>query len=589
MARRTRARDATLADAVARAEQAEELLDQAQRLAGIGSWDADVRRGTAWWSAEQYRLLEVDATEAVGFDTFLSRVHPDDRDMAREARERAERDAEPYDYLCRVILPSGRERILHARGDPVLDDEGRVVRLHGTTQDVTDAEQTRAALEQSRAELVHQALHDQLTRLPNRALIEDRLGHALELQRRDGGVVAVLFVDVDRFKRTNDGLGHDVGDQVLVEVARRLREVVRDGDTVARFGGDEFVVVAEGLRDANDAEAAACRIIDGFRRPLLVGERALTVSVSVGIAVSGPSGENGLTDPLLMVRDADSAMYRAKEAGRDRYAFFDASAREVAERRLELEQGLRHAIDAGELEFHYQPQFSLTDGSLAGAEALMRWKHPRDGLLRPAEFIPLAEESGLIEGLGAWGVREGCRQAARWADRCRTSRVAPPQVVVNVAVLHLTAPGFVEHLEACLGGEGLGVGALCIEITESLPIPDLDAAFRRLKDVRALGVDISLDDFGTGYSSLGHFSTLPIDWVKIDQSFVAALGQDATALAVIESVIRIAETRSIKTVGEGVETAEQAEMLRDLGCGFAQGYHFARPMPAAELEQRFLR
>jgi EAL domain-containing protein (putative c-di-GMP-specific phosphodiesterase class I) len=277
-------------------------------------------------------------------------------------------------------------------------------------------------------------------------------------------------------------------------------------------------------------------------------------------------------------------MYRAKDEGRNRYAFFDESAREVAEQRLQLEQDLRLAIQAAELAFHYQPQFSLTDGSLVGAEALVRWDHPADGLRRPGEFVPLAEESGLIEALGAWGVREACRQAAAWAHHASV-----PQVVVNVAVHHLTAPGFVEHLASCLRTEGLGPGALCVEITESLPIPDLDAAFRRLKDVRALGVDISLDDFGTGYSSLGHFSTLPIDWVKIDQSFVRALGHDATALAVIESVIRIAETRSIKTVAEGVETDEQVTALRELGCGYAQGYHFAQPMPADEFERRFLR
>jgi EAL domain-containing protein (putative c-di-GMP-specific phosphodiesterase class I) len=287
----------------------------------------------------------------------------------------------------------------------------------------------------------------------------------------------------------------------------------------------------------------------------------------------------------VLIRDADTAMYWAKEAGRNRYVFFDDSTRAIAERRLRLEQDLRAAVHTGELEFFYQPQFSLCDGSLVGVEALLRWHHPREGLLLPDDFIPLAEESGLIEALGAWGVREGCHQAAEWA----TSHRASPQIVINVAVRHLTAPGFVEHLESCLRAGGLGAGAVCIEITESLPIPDFEMATHRLEEVRALGVEISLDDFGTGYSSLVHFRTLPIDWVKIDRSFVGALDHDATVRAVIESVIRIAETRGIKTVAEGVERAEQLDALRSLGCGYAQGYHFARPMRAADLEDTFLR
>ncbi len=567
-----------LEDRLARAET---LLAESQALGGIGSWAHDVATATSWWSDEQFRLLGFEpGSIEPGFPSFLLRLHPDDRAVAAAARERATTLGEPYDLRCRVQLPDGSERVLQARATVVFDEHGNPSRLNGTTLDITDHERSRAALEASTAALAHQAMHDPLTGLPNRALIEDRLSHALDLQRRIGGCVGVLFVDVDRFKLANDGLGHAAGDELLIAVGQRLRDVVRTGDTVARTGGDEFVIVCEGLANAADAEVAATRIVDGFARPLTCGARELSVSVSVGISVSGAmGGESAET----LIRDADTAMYRAKDAGRNQFAFFDEASRALSQDRLELEQDLREAPRTGELHFDYQAQFQTGTRKLIGAEALIRWDHPTRGLLQPAAFVPLAEESGLIESIGAWGVREACRQAAAWARR--TDGL---QIVVNVAVRQLLAPGFVELVADALDAASLAPTLLCLELTESSALVDLDQAIRRLDEVRALGVEVSLDDFGTGYSSLGHFSRLPISWVKVDRSFVGALHDDPTARAVVESVIRIAATRDIRVVAEGVETHEQLDLLTRLGCGYVQGFLLARPASAAAFEAEHL-
>ena len=464
----------------------------------------------------------------------------------------------------------------------------------------------RAELE---GRLAHMALHDGLTGLPNRTLLNERLGHALERASGGGGArsgegsVAVLFLDLDDFKVVNDSLGHGQGDRLLVAVAERLSACLRPGDTLARLGGDEFVVLLEDVAGARGAEAVAERMGGALREPFDLGDgREVSASGSIGIALSTGSGTGSGTGPGCtaedLLRDADVAMYASKKGGKGRYEVFDPGMGERARERLELEIGLRRALERGEFVVHYQPKVSMGSGGVEGYEALVRWEHPEEGLLAPGGFVPCAEETGLIVPLGAWVLEEACRQAQRWRAEWRagpapfagTPGAAPPTVSVNLSPRQFGDPGLVGEVERTLRKTGLDPAALTLEITEGVVADDAEVAARRLGELKALGVGIAIDDFGTGYSSMSYLRRFPVDVLKIDRSFVAALGEDEEAEAIVGAMTDLARALGLRVVAEGVETAEQLEKLRGMGDGtegdLAQGYYFARPLPAEELSGR---
>ncbi|MBV9255127.1 MAG: EAL domain-containing protein [Actinobacteria bacterium] len=425
-------------------------------------------------------------------------------------------------------------------------------------------------------QLAHQALHDPLTGLPNRGLLIDRLEQALARRARTGGGLAVLFLDVDRFKLVNDGLGHGAGDELLKAVAARLLHVVRPSDTVARFGGDEFVVVCEEATDEPTAVSLANRICESLSDRIEVGSRRMQVTVSVGIALAEP----GRTDPEAVLRDADAAMYRAKERGRARVELFDSSLRERVMERLDAEAALRQAIDGEELRLVFQPEVSLADGTVVGVESLLRWQHPEKGLLGPGAFLPMAEETGLIVQMGTWALEEACRHATEWRGN---NLDAPPFVVwVNLSARQLCEPGLSDRVREILERTGADPTMLGIEITESVLMEDIDAVGAALTALEALGLKLAIDDFGTGFSSLSYLKQFPVHMLKVDQSFVAGLGQDDGDSAIVRAVIELAHSLGLTCVAEGVETAQQMSALRRLGCDSAQGYYFDRPgSPAA--------
>ena len=556
-------------DALARLAESERALAEAQRLAAIGSWDWDVLADTVTWSDELYRIVGVERGRfEIGFDSYLALMHPDDRELLRREMETALRTTEPFRFQHRVIRPSGEVRTIDSRGRVELDADGRVVRMLGTGQDVTERRAAERLLE-------HQALHDPLTGLPNRALFLDRLEHALARARRPGSSLAVYFCDVDDFKDVNDSLGHDAGDELLIALPPRLREGLRAGDTVARFGGDEFVILCEELASESEAIRIAERIGEAFALPFELEGRPHHLSVSVGVVFA----RGGAATAAEALRDADAAMYRAKARSKGGFELFDAQMRASLVTRLQTEADLRRALEERELRLHWQPVVALGRSgdadAFVGAEALVRWQHPERGLLAPAAFVPVAEDSGLIAPLGAWVLEEACRQAVAWGG----TRV----VSVNLSPRQLSHSDVPALLERTFEETGVDPGLLELEITENVLMEQSTGALATLRRLKAMGVRLVLDDFGTGWSSLAYLKRFPLDGLKIDREFVAGLGSSAEDTAIVAAVLSMASALELAVVAEGVETDAQLAWLRARGCGCAQGYLLGRPMPAEQL------
>ena len=434
-----------------------------------------------------------------------------------------------------------------------------------------------AALRASEARLRHQATHDALTGLPNRALFHERLTRALDLPATPDDAVAVLFLDLDRFKIINDSLGHEAGDSLLVLAATRLRAALRPADTAARLGGDEFTILLEGIAGEMTAAAVAARIVDLFAPPFTIGRHQIVASVSIGIAV----GTVGQDRPAELLRRADIALYGAKNGGRARYVLFDAAMSDAALERLELESDLRAAIECEAFQLYYQPLVDLATGRIERVEALIRWPRNVQGLVQPDRFIPLAEETRLIVPLGRWGLREACRQAYAW----RAAGSYPElKISVNLSATEFAQPGLVAAVEGILRDTRLDATALELEITESVIMADVVATSATLRELKRLGVRLAIDDFGTGYSSLSYLKRFPVDTLKIDKTFVDGLGHNADDEAIVRAMIGIAQALGLQLVAEGIETAVQAARLRELGCTLGQGYHFAPPGPPAMIE-----
>lgn len=450
-----------------------------------------------------------------------------------------------------------------------LDFRGAAARL-AVAQDVTE----RATLER---ELEHRAFHDVMTGLPNRARFLDRLNQAQQRAARDLRPLAVLFVDLDHFKDINDSFGHEAGDQLLVDVAHRLQRTIRTTEMLARFGGDEFTVLLGELRSAGEAVKIAARINELFQGPFVVAGHERVITVSIGIILSLQGQDN----PADLLRFADIALYRAKAGGRNRYAVFDTTMSAGALSRAELEHELAHAIEAGELCLHYQPKVALNTGRPLGIEALVRWHHPTRGLVPPDAFIPLAEDTGLIVPLGAWVLRESCRQLVQW-HRANPA-TSDLQVSVNLSVRQIEDARFLDVVRDALAETGLPASSLQLEVTESMLADDTERTIDTLTRLRALGIQVAIDDFGTGYSSLSYLTRFPVDTVKIDQGFVRAINERTDNAAIIQAIVGLAQTFSLEVVAEGIETFEDQKRLSDLGCTVGQGYLFSHPLAAASV------
>jgi len=452
----------------------------------------------------------------------------------------------------------------------VRDPSGNLVRFVSVFNDITE-------LHHKDQHIRHQAFHDALTGLPNRSLLQDRLDHAIEIARRETRQLAVMFIDLDRFKVVNDSLGHDVGDSLLVTVTSRLKECMRRSDTIARLGGDEFVVVLSDFAAASEVAEVAEKIVASVMQPLELKGHEVHVGASIGIALYPQDGN----DVTSLMKGADTAMYRAKDAGRSTYRFFDAKVDGETVERLKMEAALRHAVENHEFELYYQPKIDLKSGAISGAEALIRWNNPERGLVPPDRFIPLAEETGLILPIGDWVVDEACRQLAAWRDR----GVPPVRVAVNVSARQFMNDRFYERVAKLLKQYDLAPEMLEVELTESTVMADPERAIRQLQKLRDIGLAVSVDDFGTGYSSLSYLKKLPLNTIKIDRSFVRHLDLESDNAAIVRAILGLGAALGMSAIAEGVETEGEELYLQNVGCDVAQGFKYSKPVPAIDFEQ----
>ncbi|MFA5082070.1 MAG: EAL domain-containing protein [Hydrogenophilaceae bacterium] len=544
--------------------RSEENLNRAQAVARTGSWYLNIQLNRLEWSAETYRMFGIAQTTPMNLELLLAHIHPDDREPLLVAWDAA-LHGDAYDIEHRILV-GGEVRWVHERAELSFDANGHPLFAVGTVQDVTD-------LRLARQQVEFMAHHDALTRLPNRILARDRFEQAIALAARESRKVALLFLDLDNFKNINDTLGHQAGDHLLQQVVGRLNEAVRSSDTISRQGGDEFLVILSGLEDENGADAVARHIVERLGQPIEVDGQELHTSGSIGISIFPDDGDE--FDTLL--KKADMAMYSAKESGRATYRFFTEEMNVHAFERLQMQNRLRHALAQDEFLLHYQPQVDLKSGRILGFEALLRWHNKELGLVMPGRFIPVAEESGLILPIGAWVLREACRQAREWQD---SLGVRVP-VAVNLSALQFRRGGLVETITGVLAETGLEPGLLELELTESMLLHDIDAVLAAMDRIRELGVNMSIDDFGTGYSSLTYLKRLPVNRLKIDQSFVRDMMADPDDASIVRAIIQMAHSLKLIVIAEGVEEVEQALWLEREGCEQAQGYHFSRPLPAA--------
>jgi diguanylate cyclase (GGDEF)-like protein/PAS domain S-box-containing protein len=550
-------------------KESEERYALAARGSNDGLWDWNLSANVVHFSPRWKAMLGYEEGEMGDKpEEWFDRIHDADRDRVKEEIAAHQKGLTPhFESEHRVLHKEGSFRWMLSRGVAVHDASGNVLRMAGSQTDITEGK-----------------VSDPLTGLPNRLLFIDRVGRLVRhSKRRKDHLFAVLFLDLDGFKMINDSMGHLIGDQLLLGVAHRLEKCLRATDTiarigetftVARLGGDEFTVLLDHIKDPSDAKRAAERMMKALAPPFILAGKEVFTSVSIGIALSNPAYEQ----PEDILRDADTAMYRAKSLGKARYEVFDADMRASVMARLQLETDLRHALERGEFRNFYQPIVALVSGEIAGFEALLRWQHPTRGLLGPSEFIPVAEETGLIRELGWWNLREACRQISEW----RAGLIAHSNLTisVNLSAKQFLQPNLVEDIRKLLVELALPPAALKLEITESTVMADPLAAVEMLQQIKSLGIRLAIDDFGTGYSSLSYLHRFPLDTLKIDRSFISVMEEDGEGMEIARSIVPMANNLRLDVVAEGVETIQQVALLKKLECKYGQGYYFSRPLSA---------
>ena len=547
----------------------------AARAANDGLWDWDMVLGHVYYSTRWKTMLGLsDETVGDGPNEWLQRIHPEDRDAVdAELKAHLAGGSEIFQNEHRLRHRQGSYIWVLCRGVAVRDESATPTRIAGGMIDITDRKMAED-------QLLHGAFYDSLTDLPNRSLLLDRIGQCIARCRRHSTFsFAILFMDLDRFKTVNDSLGHITGDLLLKDFARRMEKVLRPVDTIARLGGDEFVILLEDVQEERDAIRVAQRVRDVLATPFAVNEMELNLTASIGIA----AGSGRYARPEDIIRDADTALYAAKSLGRNRFTVFDETMHAHAVRTLILENDLRRAIERKQFVLYYQPIVSALRRKLCGFEALIRWNHPERGWIQPIEFIPLAEETGLIIPLGVWVLRTACQQLKQWQEL--QSGKSPLTMNINISARQFTQPQFIFDIEGILSETGLDPSSVKLEITESLLMENSKTVVPIFDRIRSLGVQLVIDDFGTGYSSLAYLHTYPLEGIKIDRSFILGLERSEREVNIVRTMITLAKNLQLSVTAEGVENLKQLQMLQELSCDTIQGYFFSKPVPPAEAEQ----
>ncbi len=533
--------------------------------------------GNVVLASDYFKHLEgVDEMGYIGknvFDVYEKEI----AQVLWDSDKEATRSLEPVENEVEMRHKDGSHHIYWMVKFPLKDKQDKTFGVCTICTDITERKQAEDALREQQSRLNYMAFHDSLTALPNRALFYDRISHGLARAKRSGNQLVLMLLDLDRFKYINDSLGHDAGDVLLKTLSGRLQESVRDMDTVARLGGDEFVVLLEGIQDSEDITSVAQKILLNVASPLNIVGHEISTSASIGISVYPEDGED--TDTLL--KNADIAMYKAKESGKNNFKFYTEGMNASAVNFLLLENDLRRAIETDQLMLYFQPQFDLQTGSLMGMEALVRWNHPDRGIVSPANFIPLAEETGLIVPLGDWVLRTSCAQQKKWLETGKYTR----KVAVNLSPRQFREKNFPARVAEILANADLPAQYLELEITESSAMEHAGETINMMNELNAMGLSLAIDDFGTGYSSLAYLKRFPIQKLKIDRSFISDIAVDQNDAAIANSIISLAHNMSLNVVAEGVENDDQAELLRQRGCDMAQGFYFAKPMSVEQLDK----
>ena len=563
--------------------RSESRLELAQRIARIGNWDWNPKTNRFTMSNELCRLVGVRPQDFAGtFEAFLALVHADDRPIVTGALQKLIGQQTPCDIDHRIVLPNGTDFIIHLQAEAVREEETDDITVIGTAQDITERKQAERAIHQL-------AYYDSLTGLANRVLFKDRLSNALSYAARHHQHLATLFIDLDRFKIINDTLGHTVGDLLLTHVAERLSDSVRQSDSVsrhadhepvhalARLGGDEFTILLTALPQPEDAGRVARRILESLAHPFSIDGHEIFISASIGISIFPSDGST--VEALL--KNADTAMYHAKEQGRNNCQYYSSGLNAAAAERLDLENELRRALEREEFVVFYQPKLNIHSRRILGAEALVRWKHPKRGLVPPGVFLNAAIDTGLIRSMDEWVLREACRQVKAW-EKAGLPAITISANVSNSLFHGRTLPATVAD---ALRDSGLNPAQLELELTESIAMRDVEASVTMLEGLRTMGVRLSIDDFGTGYSSLSYLQRFPLSRLKIDQSFVRDLLTNENNVKITRAIIAMAHSLNLSVLAEGVETEGQLARLREEGCDEVQGYLFSRPVCAEDFEK----
>lgn len=556
-------------------------LSYAQRIARMGSWEWNVENDRMRWSDAVYEIFNVDPQELdKTYQAFLNYIHPLDKELVNSAVEEALTKNKPYSIDHQILLPDGRERFVHSEAKIIADKNGKPVRMAGIMQDITERKEAEKQIR-------NLAYFDSLTGLPNRILFKENLEHALAHAARKNSKVATLFLDLDRFKWINDTMGHSVGDKLLQEFAARLSKSVRKSDSIthdnlnqpyysiARLGGDEFTIILDDINRSQDAAIVARRIIEESSKPFLLEGHEMYVTASIGISIFPDDAK----DIVTLIKYADTAMYHAKDLGKNNFQFYSRSMTDNAFELLLMENQLRHALERGEFTMRYQPQVDMASGRVFCLEALLRWHNPELGMIPPTTFIPLAEETGLIVRIDEWVLKEVCQQIKIWEKE----GLPPVRVAVNLSGQNFVQKNLPERIRAILESSGVHPECIELELTEGVLMKNGEETVTTLEHLKAMGFSLAIDDFGTGYSSLSYLKRFQLDTLKIDKSFVQNIESDSENAAIVTAIIAMAESMNLRIVTEGVETPEQLSTLRNLGCHRIQGFLLDHPQTSNDM------